>query len=107
MVSLVFSTKSAHLMVPTTLHSVSTESPMVSLVGTIKWADFVEKTKDTIGLETTCEMKSAVDCKKAKIQKCSSVDWQECRMEPEVVCENVFVHEPSQEKVHQKKCLTD
>jgi hypothetical protein len=83
--------------------SVETEC---STVANIKWADFVEQSKDIIGLETSCEMKSAVDCKQAKVNKCASVSWQECNMEPVEVCEAVQVNEPSQEKIHQKKCLT-
>merc|ERR1712096_551774 len=83
--------------------SVETEC---NTVANIKWADFVEQSKDTIGVETSCEMKSAVDCKQAKVNKCASVSWPECNMEPVEVCEAVQVHEPSQEKIHQKKCLT-
>merc|ERR1712112_338627 len=83
--------------------SVETEC---NTVANIKWADFVEKTKDTIRMETTCEMKSAVDCKQAKVEKCALVSWKECKMEPVEECKASSVHEPSQEKIHQKKCLT-
>merc|ERR1712112_215907 len=83
--------------------SVETEC---NTVANIKWADFVEKTKDTIRMETTCEMKSAVDCKESRVEKCALVSWKECKMEPVEECEASSVHEPSQEKIHQKKCLT-
>merc|ERR1712112_430059 len=87
-------------------NKVWTGTETCTTVANIKWADFVEQSKDTIGVETSCEMKSAVDCVQAKVNKCASVNWQECNMEPVEVCEAVQVHEPSQEKVHQKKCLT-
>ena len=77
-----------------------------STVSHIKWADFAQRTTDSTGLDTTCEVKSAVDCKTVTVNKCASVDWQECSMTPSEQCTPVYVHEPEQEKVHQKKCLT-
>jgi len=84
--------------------SVQTECQVVA---SIKWTDFLERTKDVIGMETVCEVKSAVDCKDALVKKCDTVSWNDCQMEPVEECSNVLVYQPGQEKVHQKKCLTD
>jgi len=84
--------------------SVQTECQVVA---SIKWTDFQDRTKDVIGMETVCEVKSAVDCKDAQVKKCATVSWQDCNMEPVEECSPVLVYQPAQEKVHQKKCLTD
>jgi len=84
--------------------SVSTEC---ATVAQIKWTDYLEKTVDVLGVETICELKHGVDCKDVTVNKCTVASWEECRMEPKEECETNFVYTPDQEKVHQKKCLTD
>jgi len=73
----------------------------------IKWTDYEDREVDTLGMETTCEVKSATDCKDAQVNKCSQVTWQECKMEPFDECNDVFVYQPDQEKIHKQSCLTD
>merc|ERR1712080_802564 len=48
----------------------------------IKWFDYLDKPTDVIGMETKCEVKSAVNCEDVVVNKCSAVSWQECKMEP-------------------------
>jgi len=72
----------------------------------IKWVDFVDTTRDIVGLESKCEVKTAVNCQHEVVNKCAGVAWRECNMEPFEECRAVVVHTPDQEKVHQKKCLT-
>jgi len=71
----------------------------------IKWTDYEDRDVDTLGTETTCEVKSATDCKDALVNKCSKVTWQECKMEPFDECNDVFVYQPDQEKKHKQSCL--
>jgi len=71
----------------------------------IKWTDYEDREVDTLGMETTCEVKSATDCKDAQVMKCSQVTWQECKMEPFDECNDVFVYQPDQEKKHKQSCL--
>jgi len=71
----------------------------------IKWTDYEDRDVDTLGMETTCEVKSATDCKDAQVMKCSQVTWQECKMEPFDECNDVFVYQPDQEKIHKQSCL--
>merc|ERR1712112_333836 len=73
----------------------------------IKWTDYEDREVDTLGMETTCEVKSATDCKDAQVNKCSQVTWQECKMEPFDECNDVFVYQPDQEKIHKQSCLAD
>merc|ERR1712096_563306 len=71
----------------------------------IKWTDYEDREVDTLGMETTCEVKSATDCRDAQVNKCSHVEWNECKMVPFEECDNVFVYQPDQEKIHKKSCL--
>jgi len=71
----------------------------------IKWTDYADREVDTLGMETTCEVKSATDCKDAQVNKCSHVKWNECKMVPFEECDDVFVYQPDQEKIHKKSCL--
>merc|ERR1712202_48324 len=73
--------------------------------GMPKWTDYEDREVDTLGMETTCEVKSATDCRDAQVNKCSHVEWNECKMVPFEECDNVFVYQPDQEKIHKQSCL--
>merc|ERR1712096_581018 len=76
-------------------------------VGTIKWVDYVQHNDASVDeLQHRCEVHSAVHCEPETTNKCTNVQYTECRVEktPEE-CRNVVIHEPFQQKRHQKKCL--
>merc|ERR1712183_415294 len=76
-------------------------------VGTIKWVDYVQHNDASVDeLQNRCEVHSAVHCEPETTNKCTNVQYTECRVEktPEE-CRNVVIHEPFQQKRHQKKCL--
>jgi len=84
--------------------SVETECDTVTQ---IKWTDYMEKNVNVLGLDSVCELKTAVDCTDVMVNKCTTAEWEECTMTPHEICETEMIHKPEQEKVHQKKCLTD
>merc|ERR1712112_307430 len=81
------------------------DSPTCTTPFQVKWADYTETAKAMTTQETVCEVKKSVECKRVSVNKCTVLDWEECSWRPVQQCEPVFVSEPSQEKVHQKKCL--
>ena len=101
-------------------------SPTCTTPFQVKWADYTETAKAMTTQETVCEVsfcvhsqaivtfsqfklqvKKSVECKKVSVNKCTVLDWEECSWRPVQQCEAVFVSEPSQEKVHRKKCLAE
>jgi len=82
------------------------DSPTCTTPFKVKWADYTETAKPMTTQETVCEVKKSVECKRVSVNKCTVLDWEECSWRPVQQCEPAFVSEPSQEKLHKKKCLT-
>merc|ERR1712096_200976 len=78
-------------------------------VGTIKWVDYVQQNDATVEeLQNRCEVHSAVHCEPATRNACTTVYYTECTVEKtQEECKNFVVHEPFQQKRHQKKCLAN
>merc|ERR550519_2601274 len=76
------------------------------IVANIKWADFVQGTTDIVEMKQTCEVKSSVNCVPVVVNNCVEVRYTECEMKAQDSCYTNHVYEPTQEKIHQKKCLT-
>merc|ERR1712096_117657 len=72
--------------------------------GSIKWVDFIQGNVDVVEMEQSCELKTAVNCHPVTVKNCVDVSFTECELKGDDICSSLTVHEPKQEKKHQKKC---
>jgi hypothetical protein len=63
----------------------------------------VTKTKETNTM--TCVVKSTTNCISKVRNDCKHIYYQECKEIPVPTCEPKYVHKPTQELNHKKKCL--
>jgi len=74
-------------------------------IGWIPYLNYRNITTVDSNMSMTCEVKKSIDCVPVPTRSCVSVDYQECFMVPDDVYTEKKIPKPTQEKVHQKKCI--